>query len=82
MSAIHSRALRRAAEILGGTRELCDYLQVPAGDLARWLNAREAPPAGIFLKAVDLIVEERSARPQARPAPGAPTRAAGRRGPA
>ena len=55
---IHSRALRRAADILGGTSALRDYLQVPSSQLSRWLDAAEQPPAGIFLKAVDVIVDQ------------------------
>ena len=58
MSPIHSRALRRAAELLGGTSQLCDYLQVPASDMRRWLAGELTPPAGIFFRVVDLIVEE------------------------
>lgn len=70
MKTVHSRALRRAAEILGGTRELRDYLRVPAEDLARWLRGEGTPPAGIFFRVVDLIVE--GAQPSAT-APSAPT---------
>ena len=68
MSRIHRRALRRAAEILGGSHALCDYLQVPAGELRLWLEGKAVPPAGIFFKVVDLIVEA-GARP---PEPCAP----------
>jgi hypothetical protein len=68
MGRIHSRALQRAAELLGGTQALCAYLQVPAGEMRRWMEDADAPPAGIFLRVVDLIVEE-SARRQAPSAP-------------
>jgi hypothetical protein len=71
MGRVHRRALRRAAELLGGSHALCSYLQVPAGDLRRWLEGAEAPPAGIFFRVVDLLLEERvSAAP---PAPSEPT---------
>ena len=86
MGRIHSRALQRAAELLGGMQELCAYLQVPAGELQRWIANADAPPAGIFLRVVDLIVEE-SARHEAEAgaraqAPSAPPSAGDRREPA
>ncbi|MGQ0546267.1 MAG: hypothetical protein ACT4P3_13165 [Betaproteobacteria bacterium] len=79
MYGIHSRALRRAAEILGGTPALCDYLQVPAGELRRWLAGEVTPPAGIFFRVVDLIVE---AGEVSAPAPSRPTSEDDRPGPA
>jgi hypothetical protein len=78
MGRIHSQALRRAAEIVGGTQELCAYLQVPAEEMRRWIHGGDGPPAGIFLRVVDLIVEE-SAR---RQAPSVPPSGGDRRGPA
>ncbi|HWM31962.1 MAG TPA: hypothetical protein VNO69_09735 [Methyloceanibacter sp.] len=51
--------LVRAAEILGGAKPLCDHLQVPMADLARWLTGDGKPPIGIFLRAVDVLIEER-----------------------
>lgn len=72
MGRIHSQALRRAAELLGGTQELCAYLQVPAEEMRRWIDGGDGPPAGIFLRVVDLIVEESASRqaPSARPSGG------------
>lgn len=80
MSGVHSRALRRAAELVGGAQALCDTLQVPAGDMRRWLEGVEAPPAGIFLRVVDLIVEP-GVSPPAR-GPCEPTSGDDRPGPA
>ena len=86
MGRIHSRALQRAAELLGGIQELCAYLQVPAGELERWIENTDVPPSGIFLRVVDLIVEESAGREAAEdaspPAPSAPTSGGDRRGPA
>ena len=64
MSGIHRRALRRAADILGGTHALCDYLQVPASDMRLWLEGSAVPPTGIFFRVVDLIVGEGPSRPE------------------
>jgi len=55
MLEIHARALERAAEIVGGKEALCDLLQVPVRSLEAWVAGDEAPPLGVFLKAVDLI---------------------------
>jgi hypothetical protein len=51
-------ALVRAAELLGGTRPLCDRLQVPMPDLTRWLAGDGKPAIGVFLKVIDVLIEE------------------------
>jgi hypothetical protein len=79
MGRIHSQALQRAAGILGGTQELCAYLQVPAEEMRRWIDGGDAPPAGIFLRVVDLIVEASAVNEQA---PSAPPSGGDRREPA
>ena len=52
---VQSRALKRAAEILGGKASLREHLKCSARDLDAWLAAAEKPPMDVFLKAVDLI---------------------------
>ena len=56
--AVRSLALRRAASILGGSRPLRAYLNVSAMVLAMWMSGVSVPPTDVFLKAVDLIVEQ------------------------
>jgi hypothetical protein len=53
---IDARALHRAAEMLGGTTHLRDYLHVPAAELVRWMDGSEAAPDAVFLKALELVV--------------------------
>ena len=53
---LHSRVLRRTAELLGGTEVLRRELQVPAGNLSAWLAGIEQMPTPLFLKTVDLLV--------------------------
>ena len=60
---VYCRTLRKAAELIGGQAKLCRHLRVPADELQKWLEDRAAPPIGVFLRAVDLILEE-------TPAPG------------
>jgi hypothetical protein len=53
---VHTRVLHRACQILGGAEALSKHLGVPVTTLHRWLEGDEAPPASMFLKAVDLIL--------------------------
>jgi DNA-binding transcriptional regulator YiaG len=57
LQTIHTRALRRAQEILGGNERLRDYLGVSEGDLSAWTQQCELPQT-IFLRLVDLITQE------------------------
>ena len=57
MAEVHARALRRAADILGGLEPLRSSLRVTASDLQRWLDGQAEPPASVFLLTVDIIIE-------------------------
>ncbi|MBV9190230.1 MAG: GAF domain-containing protein [Betaproteobacteria bacterium] len=52
---VHARALRRAADILGGKHQLRVALRVPMARLEDWLAGKSIPPMDVFLKAVDVI---------------------------
>ena len=54
---IHTRALRRAANILGGDEQLRVYLGATEVDFSTWTGLRELP-RNIFLRLVDIITEE------------------------
>ena len=54
---VHAKVLRRAVELLGGEQQLQAQLCVPQSVLQRWLKSESAMPTGIFLEAVDLILE-------------------------
>jgi len=54
---LEMRVLRRAAELLGGERELARRLHVPMRDLFMWLKGDERPTKVYFLCAVDLLLE-------------------------
>jgi CheY-like chemotaxis protein len=53
-------ALAHAAGVLGGVRELSDRLQVPMSDLTRWLAGQDKPSIGVFLRVIDILLEERN----------------------
>ena len=54
---IHQRALRRAAEILGGNEQLRLHLGASEAEFSSWTARRELPRE-IFLRLVDIITEE------------------------
>jgi hypothetical protein len=53
---VHTRVLHRACQIMGGVDHLARHLKVSPELLHAWLEGEEVPPAGVFLKAVDLIL--------------------------
>ena len=52
---VQARALRRAADILGGKAKLRAVLHVPMPSLEQWLDGTALPPMDVFLKAVDIL---------------------------
>ena len=52
---VYGRALRRAADILGGKDALRARLHVPIRQLEQWLDGTAMPPTDVFLSAVDII---------------------------
>jgi len=57
-ASVYSRALQKAAELLGGRDRLSKVLQVPRADIDKWIAEEAKPPREIFLRIVDLILEE------------------------
>jgi hypothetical protein len=57
-ASVYSRALAKAAELLGGRAELARMLQVPIADIERWLADEGKPPRELFLRVVDIILDE------------------------
>ena len=56
---IYNRTLHKAADHLGGQRALARYLNVPLGDLYAWMRPGAVPPPpAVFLKAVDLVLND------------------------
>lgn len=51
-------ALARAASLVGGARYLSDRLRVPMTDLTRWLAGEGKPTIDVFLRVVDILIEE------------------------
>lgn len=55
---VRARTLCRAAEIVGGRTALGKYLKVSAICLAAWMGGFDTPPVDVFLKAVDIVVDD------------------------
>ena len=58
MPNVYARTLRRAAEVAGGSEELARRLGVPPAWIEHWLGGVASPPADIFLKAVDIVIDQ------------------------
>lgn len=58
MLQLQATLLERAAQILGSPEELCEYLGVSEARLELWRAARVRLPDPIFLKAVDLVLQD------------------------
>ena len=50
--------MQKAAELVGGDAKLCRLLKVPLADLRRWIDDQAHPPRDVFLRAVDVILDE------------------------
>jgi hypothetical protein len=55
---VYSRAVRKAAEMVGGRERLARVLQVAVADIEKWLLGEKKPPREIFLRVVDIIIED------------------------
>jgi hypothetical protein len=68
--------VRRAAELVGGRETLARTLQVPLGELEKWLSGERKPPREVFLRVVDIIIDDGAARGEPGAEPPAPRESA------
>lgn len=57
-SKVMSRTFQKAAELMGGQKNLARRLRVPIAELQKWIAGGGEPPIAIFLKAVDVVLDE------------------------
>jgi hypothetical protein len=50
--------VRKAAELVGGREQLARKLQVPLAEIEKWLADKGKPPRELFLRMVDLILDD------------------------
>lgn len=55
---VYSRTLQKAAEAAGGQKKLARLLRVPLAELEKWIGDKDEPPMSVFLKAVDLVLDD------------------------
>jgi hypothetical protein len=80
-ASVYSRALQKAAELVGGRERLGKLFQVPKAELDKWIADEAKPPRDIFLRVVDMILEETgSPGGSDTPDPPPPRDAAGKSG--
>jgi hypothetical protein len=58
----YANLVRRAAELVGGTTELCKLLKVPAAECEAWLSGRVIPPHEVLLRVVDVLIDHVSGK--------------------
>jgi hypothetical protein len=75
---IESRALRRAVELAGSRESLAERVDVKVEELEKWLAGTRRPPREVFLRIVDLILDELPAPASSSDPPeSAPSRPSG-----
>jgi hypothetical protein len=57
-ASVYARALQKAAELVGGRAKLARVLHVPLAELEKWLAEQAKPPREVFLRVVDIILDE------------------------
>lgn len=74
---VYSRAVRKAAEMVGGRERLAAVLQVPQAEIEKWILGDKKPSREVFLRVVDLLLEDSAAGDDAANDPPAAKDAAG-----
>jgi hypothetical protein len=55
---VQARALHKALQVAGGLQPLAKHLDVPSSAVREWMFDVGSPPHGVFLRVVDLLLEE------------------------
>jgi len=57
-ASVYSRAIQKAADLLGGRDRLAKVLLVPIADIDKWIADKAKPPREVFLRVVDIVLDE------------------------
>lgn len=57
-ASVYSRAVQKAADLLGGRERLAKMLVVPVAEIEKWIADKARPPREIFLRVVDIVLDE------------------------
>lgn len=53
----YANLIRRAAELVGGSDELCKLLNVTPVDCETWIKGYVIPPQPVLLRVVDVLID-------------------------
>jgi len=73
-ASVYARAVQKAAELVGGRAKLARLLHVPAAEIDHWIAEQAKPPREIFLRVVDLILDESGPAAEGDPPEAPPSR--------
>jgi hypothetical protein len=73
-TSVYSRAVRKAAELVGGRDKLARTLKVPREEIDKWLADQGKPPRDVFLRVVDLIIDDNGVGDATSPGDAPPPR--------
>lgn len=73
-ASVYSRAIRKAAELLGGRDRLAKVLLVPPAEIEEWIADKARPPREVFLRVVDIVLDESGISGEGEPLDPAPPR--------
>lgn len=57
-ASVYSRAVQKAADLLGGRQRLAKVLSVPIDEIDSWIANKTRPPREVFLRVVDIVLDE------------------------
>lgn len=73
-ASVFSRATQKASDLLGGHERLAKVLLVPVSEIDSWIADKARPPRELFLRVVDIVLDEGGASGGAEAADPAPPR--------
>ena len=60
---VQARALHRATAVVGGLQALASYLRISDEHIREWMFDVGSPPNGVFLRVIDLLLEQPAGSP-------------------
>jgi hypothetical protein len=73
-TSVYSRAVRKAAEVIGGREKLARTLKVPLEEIDKWIADKGKPPRELFLRVVDLLIDDNGVADASSPGDAPPSR--------
>jgi hypothetical protein len=76
MNTVYARAVRKAADLVGGRAKLARLLQVAESEIDAWLGGVRKPPRELFLRVVDIVIDDSGFSDESGPGDPSPGREA------